>query len=464
MMLSLLPAIAIPTLLGALVLAVLLREDRETGLLERLAFSYPLGVGLLTMQIFLLGLFRVPLILAYTAGVPMIEIAALSVWAWRAKVALFPPLAFGLVREITSPESSPLKKAALAFLWGWIAVKTGSVFLEASLRPIYAWDVWANWSVAPKLFYQAKSLLLDAPPEDFFGRGPLSRFLPYPLNNHLQQLWISLWNGGFDEVLVKLSSPFYLLSMAVVLYSMMHREIGRLAALGLLAVFLSSPLLSYHAIELYSDMPVSVYYLCALVAFLYAMRGRQAYWPLVGLFAAQALFTKDEALFFVLPLLLSAVTLVWRKYAGREKNAVLLKILLPLIYILPWYAFKITHSLGIGAESAQSDYTFVAHPETIIMIIRHITSMDNFGIFLVAFPVFMIAAGRPRKEFLYLFLPLVCYALFFTLLYTFTSYYFGFFSNGTVFWRNVLTGYPSLCLLTALLMKQMQETVRVPQP
>jgi len=40
--------------------ALILRNDRTTGLFERLCMSFPLGMSFVTMQMFVLGLFRVP--------------------------------------------------------------------------------------------------------------------------------------------------------------------------------------------------------------------------------------------------------------------------------------------------------------------------------------------------------------------------------------------------------------------
>lgn len=451
--------------LGFLVLAFLLKNDRETGLLERLCLAYPLGMGLLTLQMFLLGLMRIPLTLGYILTPLVIEIAALS-WRIRSRsIPFFSAGKPGIIKELADQGLPLIQRAATGLLAAWVAAKLGSVFIETSLRPIWAWDTWANWSVGAKLFFHARSLLLDAPAGDFFGVGAVSRFGSYPLHNPLMQVWLSLWAGSFDEVFVKFTSPLYLTSLSVYLYLFMSRDIGRLASLAMVLILLGSPLLSYHAIELYSDLPLAVLLVFALAAFVRALRGRDCYWPLTGLFATLALWTKEEPLFFVLPLLLSASVHLWRE--GRERpgrGGRLASFLVPFALIVPWFAFKFSHTFGLGAEGVNRGFTF--HPEVYLSVAANLLSLDSFNVLFVFFPLLLIAAGRPDGTFLHLVFPVVGFLAFFTLLYALTVYYFEFFNNGTVFYRNMLTIYPSVCLLDALLVKRIIErsTAASPSP
>jgi len=461
MMLVLVIAIGLPTALGYLAVSLLLGDDRETGMLERLCMAWPLGMGLVTIQMFLLGLLRVPLTLGPIAALPALEAAGLFWWARRRRVPLAPGIASGLWRDCTDRGVPWARRAVITLLVLWAAVKLASVFLETSLRPIWAWDTWANWSVGAKLFYHAKSLLLDAPAGDFFGVGAVSRFGSYPLHNPLMQVWISLWIGSFDEVLVKLTSPLTLSCLSVSLYLFMARETGRLAALGLLVIFLGSPLLSYHGTELYSDLPLSAALAFSLAAFVHALRGRERYWPVAGLFAAIAIWTKDESLFFVLPLLLSAAVHIRGEGAGRPGRAVrFASLLVPFAVIVPWYAFKFSHTFGLGADVVSQKFVF--HPEIVGNVLANLLSLDSFNVLILFLPLLLLAAGRPDRPFLHAAFPVVCYLLFFTFVYAFTAFYYQHFSTGTVFFRNLLTAYPSLCLLDALLVKRVRERSAVP--
>jgi hypothetical protein len=203
----------------------------------------------------------------------------------------------------------------------------------------------------------------------------------------------------------------------------------------------------------YSDLPLSVYLFLASMSFLYAMRGRHSYWFLLGLFSAEAMFTKDEALFFVAPLLLSACIFVWRTSdAAARRWQIVRSVVGPLLLVAPWYLFKFSHALGLGVNNIRWEFTF--HPEIIKPVVLQVLSLANFNLFFIFPMVLVIIGGKPSREILHLFAATACYALFFIMLYVFTTFYYLHYSQGTVFNRNLLTYYPVVALLTVLLLKR----------
>lgn len=455
-------ALLIPTMLGYVVITMLLRHDHETGSLERLSFSFPLGMGFLTLQMFLLGLMRVPLTLGYTLVPIALEIAAFCILIVMKKIRPLPKPSFGLLQEFRSTKTGALKKSAITILSLWILLKTASLFIETGLRPIYAWDAWANWSAGAKLFYHMKSLMLDAPVGDFFARGAVLRIVTYPLHNPLMQTWISLWNGSFDEILVKFWSPIYLVAMSLCLYTIASRELSRLAGLALVVLFMSSPLMSYHGIEVYSDLTVGAYLFFASVSFLNAIRGRKGFWLLIGIFSAQALLTKEEALFYILPLLISAfVFTINTAEQVPVKRSILFSLFTPLLMTLPWYIFKIHYGLGLGAGSDRVNTHLSFYPNVIPAILSSLTSLDNFNVFLVFFPFLVLSGWRRSIEILHLLFAFACYVVFFAMLYLFTEYHV-YIEQGTIINRNILTAYPILALLTTILLKYSQPQIETP--
>ena len=156
-MLSTAIAIFLPTLLGFLIITIILRNDKETFFGERIGLSFPLGAGILTLQIFLLGLMRIPLTLFNSLMPVFFELMLLSFWIWKNKIVLIPSISnpgLSLFLEIKSPRNHGLKKCLFALLIIWIIAKLVSVFILTGLRPIFAWDAWANCRV------EQKSLLL----------------------------------------------------------------------------------------------------------------------------------------------------------------------------------------------------------------------------------------------------------------------------------------------------------------
>jgi len=445
-------AILLPLGLGLLAAALLFRGDGEAspGLLDRLALAWPLGAGLVTFQLFLLALLRIPLTLAVTVPLLLAEMAALGFFARKSGTTVLPRPSFGLADDLASPSVAGWKKAAMAALAAWALAKLGTVALEAWLRPIFAWDTWANWSASAKVFYYAKGLLLDAPAADFFGKDAVSRIQSYPLHNHLLQVWFALWSGGFDEVLVKLWSPVNLIALAGLLYGFSLREAGRTAALAVLVIFLSSPLLSYHATEAYSDLMLGALLCFALLSFLRAMRGGAGSWPLVGFFSAVALFTKNEAPGFVFPLLLSASFWLWTNRSRVPLTGTLVRMLAPLVVAVPWFVFKFAYSLSLTQDAHRMQPVW--HPGVLEYVVQAVLSFQNYGIVLAALPVLLVLNGRPSRELLHVLFPVAFFACFFIILYYLIEYYYSTLLMGTIFFRNTMTWYPSAFAVLVLVL------------
>lgn len=443
-------AILLPLGLGLLVAALLFRDDGATppGLLDRLAVAWPLGAGLVTFQLFLLALLRIPFSLMIMVPLLLAEAAALGFFIRRHGAPVLPRPVFGLLADLSAPSIAGWKKALLAVLAAWAALKLGSVVFEALLRPIFAWDTWANWSASAKVFYYAKGLMLDAPPADFFGKDAVSRIQSYPLHNHLLQVWFALWSGGFDEVFVKLWSPMNFLALAGLLYGFGLRETGRTAALAFLVIFISSPLMSYHAVEAYSDLMLGTNLCFALLSFHRAMRGGAGSWPLVGFFSALAIFTKNEAPGFVLPLLLSAGFWLWTNRSRLPLGRTAAAALAPLLLAAPWLVFKFVHALSLTQDAHQLQPAW--HPGVLAYVTQAVLSFQNYGIVLAALPVLLVLNGRPSRELLHLLFPPAFFAIFFIILYSLIEYYYSTLLMGTVFFRNTMTWYPSACAVLVL--------------
>jgi hypothetical protein len=120
-----------------------------------------------------------------------------------------------------------------------------------------------------------------------------------------------------------------------------------------------------------------------------------------------------------------------------------------LLLAAPWFAFKFTHGLGFGADYVTFEFTF--RPEMIEKVFLLLLSFQNFNVFFFFSPLLLIMNWRPPREFLFLFFPVACYAIFFLLVYSLTTFFSGSLMFNTAVFRNTLTYYPSTCLLTFLL-------------
>jgi hypothetical protein len=247
--------------------------------------------------------------------------------------------------------------------------------------------------------------------------------------------------------------------MTICFYYITAREINRLYALALLAIFLSSPLMSYHSTELYSDQRLGVYLFVASVSFLKAMRGNTACWLLAGVYSTEALFTKNEALFFIAPFILSAI--VYFRFDSNKssgKFANIYSLLTPFLAIIIWHGFKLYYELGLWqmfifqAENISFSSSWTFQPDMIGSYFYYLVSLENFNVIFFFFPIILLVHGKLSKEFLHLLFPVACYILLFLSLYMFTTGFYTSYSMTLA--RNILTYYPTICLLIVMLLKK----------
>ena len=240
-------ALFLPALAGTLFVWWLLAGDGPADLPEAFFLGWGLGTGLLSYEIFLLGIAGLPFSAgAFTA--PLAAFIALFAFLIRRRPA----------RKKAAASGAPMKGARFyiaLFLGLWVFFKVCFVFYESFNRPIFSWDSFTNWAVAAKFFFYRKGFVLDPSDEHFFGRG-YRFFLGHPLHMPLLQTWISLWLGRFHEVFTKTPSFFYFLGVLGVLFYAVKREAGTFA--GILALFFmaSAPVFTYHGQAGYSDLPL----------------------------------------------------------------------------------------------------------------------------------------------------------------------------------------------------------------
>jgi hypothetical protein len=379
-------ALAIPTLAGFLFAAWFLSEDREFGFFDKLFFGYGLGLGFLSFSMFILGLLRVPYSILSITSVMLIFCGALFYLMGRSGKGLKQSLGWRTWNfHATGFHGWRLYISIL--LGVWIFLKAGLVTHECLIRPMYAWDTWANWSAGAKLFFFEKGLVLDQTDEHFFGKG-YRNIIWYPLHSPLLQVWISLWQGEFHEAYAKAWSAFYFISLLGVFFLAVNRESTWFY--GLVAVFFlaTAPLLTYHGIEGYSDLPLSYYGLASTVCFWrYLSAAKKG--PLIfsGIFLAMGATTKDEGLFFFV-----AMGVALFLFLILEKRRVLSAFtcfLLPFFLVSgPWFLFKALYGLGFGHGNLMAGITGgKIHWEILGVVFNEIFFKANFNLI---FPFWLV--------------------------------------------------------------------------
>ena len=233
-------ALAYPSLCGFIISTFILKRDIHSTLLERVTLGFGLGLGLLSIFTFYMGIIRIPFTQASLIAVQLLYtlpiLAALIFFKKKERSAksIRP-------RSQSDHERHTFLNIIAGVILVWLALKAAFILIEAFNRPIFADDNWSNWSAGAKFFFYQGGLLLDPANEHFFGSG-YRPFLGHPLLISLLELWGALNLGHFDEILTKGWAPFYYIGSIALLYSAVKREAGRTPALMSAFMLSSVPL------------------------------------------------------------------------------------------------------------------------------------------------------------------------------------------------------------------------------
>ncbi|MBI5234412.1 MAG: hypothetical protein HY880_08665 [Deltaproteobacteria bacterium] len=351
-------SLLIPAVTGFLLTSIFLKDDLASGALERLAMGYGLGTGVLTFQMFVLGLLGLPLTLSTIMSMQVAAWVALFFVLWRSGAV---KAAFFARPCLERPSAGAIRASVSAVIALYLLAKAGLLVGENMLRPIHAVDTWTNWSSGAKFFFYEKGFLLDTANEHYFGKG-YRLFLGHPLHTPLLEVWTALWLGRFDEVYVKAWSTFYFIGLVGVFYCALRREADRFHALAW-SFFLSGvPLFAIHAVDVYADLPLAYYGLASTVClYRFVGSGHRGALVLLSLFLGMAVFTKNEGLFLVFGAVLSLSL-----YAMSGKRVSLSTVswfVVPFLIICgPWLAFKAVSGLGFGHSGHASGFAWLSDP------------------------------------------------------------------------------------------------------
>jgi hypothetical protein len=466
-LLKIIYAFFLPTLCGFLLVSLAPSRRSLAGLIERLSLGFGAGIGILTLEIFLLGVAGIPfsasivsLSLGVTAGI-LALIRYLLPPAAPAHPAPPGVEADSLLEDRTEGGRGSFGNVLIALLLLWIAFKTIFVLYEGFSRPVVlSLDAWWNWGSGAKVFYYNRGLLLDPADEHFFGRG-YRQFLGYPLLNPLTQVWFSLVNGSFHESLSKSWSPVYFVSMLSVFYFTLRSEAGRVPSLVATFFLSSAPLLTYHATDGYSDLPLAFYLLTgSVLLYRYFKSGSLREAALSGLLLSMGAFTKNEGSVFLFAgfIALLAHNLLEKRL---DLKGIIFFVVPAAVYIAPWLLFKAWYGIGYGHgfgtgvgaadEAGGIKWTDKVHYEVLPIFFKELLLTVNHAM-VFPFLIIMTILGlrsivRTKIKYLYLMVLLILAA--FLIVYTNTHDYKYIFNRAAAN-RNILTFVPLTFLVASL--------------
>jgi len=421
-------SLVLPLAMGFLIALLLTEKDREIGVYERIFLGYGIGMGLVAVEVFWIGLLGIPYTLLSISAVPATSCLALIVWIRHFHITdkAEPNYSIGadtwsIGADTWSMFTTPQRVIA-TLLMIWIFAKIVFVIYEGLHYPLFSWDTWANWSAGAKFFYYRQGLALDPADVNFFGTGYRS-YLGHPLLSPLLQVWTSYYVGEFHEALAKAWQSLYFVSLLGLFFFAVKRATSLLMALLATTLLAAVPLLTFHAFDGYSDLPLGFYAFAGTACFWrYIISRNDKMLVLSGIFAGIGMFTKNEGLFFVVATALSLTCYSYFKKTNIKRP--MLCFLVPVLAVSgPWIVFKLVFNLGYGHHIAQQFVGYDMFLTAIVEMLKVFFLEANFNIVIALFVLTIVLNGRVlmKDDIKYLFIIIAFVGTLFFGIYVFSE-------------------------------------------
>src|SRR4029077_1900082 len=219
-------------------------------LVERVCLAWLLGVGAVSLLLWICGTFCSGLVLQ---ALVTIACLVLAIFCWQAK-------------RHANARFALTKPANLAeWIFGIIVLVEIAVLLFASFKHTLGWDGLLNWEIKARYAFLNGGTI---PLSYYSSAGRVFSHPDYPLGIPFTELWLYLWMGEPNQFWVKIIFPLFYVACAPLLALLVSRLSGK-RWLGLLVAALLAFVPAISAIPGgilvgYVDVPLSVFYLAAL--------------------------------------------------------------------------------------------------------------------------------------------------------------------------------------------------------
>lgn len=435
--LKLLLAVLFPTFIGFVFLSVFTSKKEALPDLEKLALSFLIGTGILSLEMFLLGALRIKLI------TPNILIGSIIILAAPLYLCIKNKT---LVLDIKSwIKIDRLKWYDLTFL-SLILIRIAFVLFENLIKPVISVDAFANWSLRAKVFFFDSGLLLDPKSNYFLGSGAVF----YPINIPLMETWIFNVLGYWNDELVKIIFGLFFVSLIIIFYCSVKRFTSRSISLFATYLLTSLPLLVHHATIEYADFPLCVYFTASALFLLNYFESKDnQHLYISALLAGIGTWTKSEGM----PLLLVNLIVLCIFYVGSRKEiissvkSISVYLMVALIFKIPWSILNLAYHVQKNVYQRIEYEKIFANMYRIPVIINHYYNKmlfyGNWNITWFVFVVVLILSFNRLKKLrtFYSLLFILLFLCAFSLMYYITENYV-WLLDGTTLNRNTLIIMP----------------------
>src|SRR5213082_3051385 len=315
--LALLGAFGTLLVAGYGILALLVRQKTRLTLTEQIAFSWLLGIGVVSLLLWIFGLFVQGVLLP---GLVSIICLSLGFVGWRQTV----PLSLGR-----------LGPKPFEILLGIIVVIEIAIVFYLSFVHTLGWDGLLNWEIKARYAFANGGVL---PAAYFSDTGRAFSHPEYPLAIPFAELWLYLWLGESNQFCAKTIFPTFYLAGTFLLAAFAVR-LSRRTWLGLLmaALLFFVPQITVEvgcASAGYADFPLSVFYLAAAgCLFCASERGNDVFFRLYAACLALLPWVKrDGLILWIVAAACGVFVILWR----RKSPLSLVAFLPGIVIICAW--------------------------------------------------------------------------------------------------------------------------------
>src|SRR5256884_2375669 len=219
-------------------------------LVECSCLSWLLGIGAVSLLVWLCGIFCSGLLLQ---AVVAIACLALGISGWTIK------------RKLGSKFTLPLPRNLIEWLLTSLLLVEITVFFYVSFKHTLGWDGLLNWEIKARYAFLNGGVI---PGSYYSNPGRAFSHPEYPLAIPFTELWLYLWMGEPNQFWIKTIFPLFYSAGALLVPLLITRLTGK-RWLGLLIALLL-PFVPFvtaspgGVIVGYADIPLSIYYVTAL--------------------------------------------------------------------------------------------------------------------------------------------------------------------------------------------------------
>jgi hypothetical protein len=377
-------AVIFPALVGAGLVNLFLYKKTDASLLERLALGFCIGLMLVTLEMaFLLTKLNIPFSI-FSISLPLVPI-------------LLAGLYVTIKNKLIDLDLSGLKGLKLLeiLLIALILLKIFFIFSSLMIKPVSGWDAWANYSFRAKAYFMERTANVPSLPPTVRGQ-----------HDPLSQTWVFVCINDWNDILGKITFPFYYLALALLFYGAVRRHRDRLVSLFATYLLISLPFLVYHATIEYCDFMLCVYLFAGVsLLFLWLNDPQLRYLLLSFVFLLATTAIKSEAYFHLVIVISVFVITIFSSRLNRAfgikwvRSLSIASVVLGGLYMIRMIFFAQHEALRFNAVdpsrispllSVFADYIFtrdnwnIIWPMLIILMIFNYKKLfEGFNLFLL---------------------------------------------------------------------------------